>query len=112
VKLIFDKSSFLSRLEGDEQLAAEIIAMFLSECPKLLADVRAAAEQRNAPALERATHKLKGSVAEICALQAARAARILEELAREGKIQDVGAALEKLEAALQRLMQELHDLRM
>ena len=107
--MIFDKADFLSRLEGDEKLASEVIALFLDECPKLLADVRQAAEQRNAHGLERAAHKLKGCVGDIAAPQAFNAAGILEEKAREEKLQDADAALERLESAVHRLVDELHD---
>jgi HPt (histidine-containing phosphotransfer) domain-containing protein len=105
--LVFDKSSFLSRLEGDEPLGSEIIEMFLQECPKLLEGVRQAAEQHNAPLLERAAHALKGSVGDIAAPQAFDVARTLEQKAREGKIKDAGVMLKSLEAALHRLVSEL-----
>jgi CheY-like chemotaxis protein len=106
-RLAFDKSSFLSRLEGDELLAGEIIEMFLQECPKLLEGVRQAAKQRNAPLLERAAHALKGSVGDIAAPEAFEASRTLEQMAREKKIDDAGAVLKSLEAALDRLVSEL-----
>lgn len=99
-------------MEGDEQLANEVIALFLEECPKLLADVRAAAEQRDVPLLERAAHRLKGCVGDISAPQAFDAARSLERKARAKNLQDAGAALSRLEAALHRLMNELRDFQM
>jgi CheY-like chemotaxis protein len=108
-QLVFDKSGFLARLEGDELLGSEIIAMFLQECPRLLEGVRQATEQRNASLLERAAHALKGSVGDIAAPQAFDAARILEQLAREGKFEGVGAALKTLEVALDRLECELRN---
>ena len=107
---VFDKSCFLSRLEGDELLGSEIIEMFLQECPKLLEGVRQAAEQRDASLLERAAHALKGSVGDIAAPQAFDAARTLEQMAREGKFEDAGAALMSLEVALHRLAPELRKL--
>jgi HPt (histidine-containing phosphotransfer) domain-containing protein len=112
VDLIFDKSVFLSRLEGDAQLATEVIALFLDECPKLLASTREAAERRDAPGLERAAHRLKGAVGDIAAPQAFNAARKLEQRAREKNLEDAEAALESLEDALHRLVHELHDLQL
>jgi PAS domain S-box-containing protein len=106
-QLVFDKSCFLSRLEGDELLGSEIIELFLQECPKLLEDVRQVAEQRNASLLERAAHKLLGSVGDMAAPQAFDAARTLEQMAREGKLEDADAALMSLEVALDRLVPEL-----
>jgi PAS domain S-box-containing protein len=108
--MIFDKSCFLSRLEGDEILGREIIEMFLRECPKLLDVVRQAAEQRNASLLERAAHSLKGSVGDIAAPQAFDAARTLEQMAREGTVDDAGPALASLEGAIDRLVHELRQL--
>jgi CheY-like chemotaxis protein len=107
---VFDKPSFLSRLDGDELLGREIVEMFLQECPKLLQNVHAAAEQRNASLLERAAHALKGSVGDIAAPQAYEAARTLEQMAREGKLENAGAALMSLESALDRLVRELRHL--
>ena len=107
--MIFDKPTFLSRLEGDEQLASEVIALFLDECPKLLADARQAAEQRNAPLLERAAHKLMGCMGDMAAPQAFNAARKLERRARENSLQDAEAVLKNLEDALHRLVHEVRD---
>jgi CheY-like chemotaxis protein len=107
---VFDKSCFLSRLEGDELLGREIIEMFLQECPKLLGDARQAAEQRNASWLERAAHTLKGSVGDMAAPQAFDAARTLEMMAKEEKFEDADAALRSLEVALHRLVPELRKL--
>ncbi|MGA3326193.1 MAG: Hpt domain-containing protein [Terriglobia bacterium] len=105
--MMFDKAGFLSRLEGDEGLGREIIAIFLQEWPKLLEDVRGATERRDASGLERAAHTLKGSVGVIAAPQAFDAAHTLEQMAREGKVEDADAALMRLEAALHQLLQEL-----
>jgi CheY-like chemotaxis protein len=105
---VFDKLSFLSRLEGDEELGGELIAMFLGECPKLMDKVRQAAKQYDASLLERAAHTLKGSVGDIAAHQAFDAARTLEMMAREGKLEDADAALASLEVAVDRLLPELH----
>ncbi len=108
--VVFDRSCFLSRLEGDEQLGGEIIEMFLQECPKLLDGVRRAARQHDASLLERAAHTLKGSVGDIAAPQAFDAARTLEMMARQGNLDDAGAALMSLEGALDRLVPELRKI--
>jgi CheY-like chemotaxis protein len=104
----FDKCCFLSRMEGDERLGNEIIEIFRQEYPKLLESVHRAAEERNASLLERAAHTLKGSVGDMAAPEAFEAARALEQLAREGRLDDAHAALTALEGALNRLMPELH----
>ena len=107
--LVFDRPAFLSRLEGDELLAGEIIEMFLQECPNLLENVREASHLNDASLLERAAHALKGSVGDLAAPQAYEAARQLEYYAREGKIRETGDVLNTLEEAIDRLTIELHN---
>jgi len=106
---VFDRYSFLTRLEGDELLAGEIIELFLQECPKLLEGVRQAAAQHNASLLERAAHAMKGSVGDIAAPQAFDAARTLEYLARDGKLDGADAAMMSLESSIQQLLGELQN---
>ena len=84
--------------------------MFRAECPKLLDGVRRATEQGNASMLERAAHALKGSLGDIAASQAFEAARALEMMAREGKIEGAVASVASLEVALHRLEYELRHL--
>jgi two-component system sensor histidine kinase/response regulator len=108
--MVFDKATFWSRLEDDELLCSEVVKIFLQEYPKLLHDVHDAAAQRNASLLERAAHALKGSVGDLAAPQAFDAARVLEQMAREGKLEGAGAALESLETALDQLEHELRNL--
>ena len=107
--MIFDKSEFLSRLEGDELLGSEIIEMFLQEYPKLLDGVHQAVEQRNASLLERAAHSLTGSVGDVAAPQALEHARALEQMARKGDWEGANAALVRLEVALDQLARELRN---
>ena len=83
--MIFDKSSFICRLENDELLEREIIALFLTQCPHLLEEIREAASQRDAARLERAAHTLKGSLGDMAAPCAFRCARALEDMGRKGR---------------------------
>jgi two-component system, sensor histidine kinase and response regulator len=110
--MIFDKATLLERVEGDEQLASELVEMFLESCPKLLDDVRQAVKARNAASLERAAHALKGSAGDIAAPLAFETARAMEQLAREKNLEDAGTTLKSVELALHLLMQELRGLQM
>jgi HPt (histidine-containing phosphotransfer) domain-containing protein len=107
---VFDEARFLDRLDGDELLISEIVGMFLEECPKLMRNVCQAVAQVDAPALERAAHKLKGSVADMAAPQAVKAAQSLEQMGRQGDLKDAGAALESLESAIAQLTPALQKL--
>ncbi|MGO8787915.1 MAG: Hpt domain-containing protein [Terriglobia bacterium] len=108
--MIFDRSAFLSRLEGDEALGSEIIEIFLREWPKLLQGIRWADERHDPFLLERAAHALKGSLGDISAPRAFEAARTLEQMGRAGNLEGSGKALTRLEVALQQLDDELRHL--
>jgi PAS domain S-box-containing protein len=107
---VFDEARFLDRLDGDELLIAEIVGMFLEECPKLVRGVCDAVAQVDASALERAAHKLKGAAADIAAPQAVQAALCLEQMGRQGDLKDAAAAFETLEDAIARLTPALKKL--
>ncbi len=70
-----DVDALLENLGQNRKLLAEVITVFLSETPKQLATLRAAAD---APALAAAAHAIKGSVGLFAKGEAFDAARRLE----------------------------------
>ncbi len=52
----------LERAGGDEGVLREVVRIFLDTSPGQLVEIRLALERRDAPALQRAAHTLKGSV--------------------------------------------------
>jgi HPt (histidine-containing phosphotransfer) domain-containing protein len=97
--ILFDRSAALDRLGGDEQLLREIASLFLAEYPALIDAIRSAVQRRDAHALERSAHALKGSVSNFDASAAVNAAFQLESIGRSGNLEHANAALEQLEAA-------------
>ena len=55
----------LSRVGGDRQLLAELVAMLAQEIPGAVLDLRRTLKHGDAKGLERAAHKLRGSVAQL-----------------------------------------------
>lgn len=68
-----------------ETLAQKTIRLYLETSPKLLEDLRLAAESQNQSALRLAAHTLKSSSAIIGAVALSQKAKVLEQMAREGK---------------------------
>jgi len=109
-----DRELALARVDGDTEMLASLVEVLLSELPLMVQAVQEAMGAGNAAQLERAAHRLKGSVSIFGALEATEAALELENIGRRGDLQQaagVWAALEKqiegLRPALQELRREL-----
>jgi len=107
---LVDKAAALARTGGDTGLLAEIAALFIAEYPDACRKIRAAIDKGDARTAEREAHGLKGSVANFGAALVVDAAFAVESTARDGRLNEAAANLEKLEAALQRLRPELEAL--
>jgi two-component system, sensor histidine kinase and response regulator len=111
-----DEADLVTRLHGDAELAAEIVRLFTEECPTLLDGIRKAMDERDAIAVRRAAHTLKGAAATAAASGLAEAAAFLEVLAAEGdldaldgawlRLSEEAAALLKMRARFDRQMTE------
>lgn len=102
-----DWAAALELTELEESTLQELAALFLQECPKMLAECREALRDGDAPRLRRAAHTIKGSAATFVAGPAAEAAMRLENLAKAGQLDEAPAALAELETQLNRLMPQL-----
>ena len=103
----FDTAAALERVEGDMMLLKEVVSLFFEDCPKLLSDIREAINRSDARSLERAAHKLKGSVGNFSASAAFDAAFALEKMASEKDLTHVHEACRGLEAEIARLEPDL-----
>jgi HPt (histidine-containing phosphotransfer) domain-containing protein len=100
---ILDESAFLARFDGEPELLRDVVNLFLDDCPKLLDGIRGAVERGDAGGLERAAHKLKGTVANFSARASYEAALRLEVMGREGHLEQARESLGRLESALDEL---------
>jgi CheY-like chemotaxis protein len=97
-----DRDELLQRLYGDEQLAADVVRLFVDECPTMVDAVGSALAQRDVEQVRKAAHTLKGSASTAAAHRVADAARTIERLAAEGHLDALDEAWVQLskEAAL------------
>jgi CheY-like chemotaxis protein/HPt (histidine-containing phosphotransfer) domain-containing protein len=107
---VIDERALLERLNGDRRLLGELIGVFEADCARLLDAVRAAVQAGDAAALQRAAHKLKGSVANFSAPSAVDAALRLETLGRQRHLSGAAGALTVCEKEISRLRRALEDL--
>jgi len=107
---LIDRPAILARLDGNTDLLAEVVELFLQECPGLLKHIREAVERSDARAVERSAHALKGAIGNFTSDGPYRLALRLEMLGRGGdlsEIDEVQAALEKEVASLNFALEEM-----
>jgi two-component system, sensor histidine kinase and response regulator len=93
----------LERLGGDEELLREVAGLFLDEYPILMNEIRTAAIARDADALQRAAHSMKGSVSNFGADGVYQAAFTLEKMGRAGDLDTLEPCIDRLACALENI---------
>ena len=106
---VLDRAALLERVEGDRALLAELVGLFLQDCPRLLAGIREAVARGDAKALERAAHACKGAVSNFAAPAATAAALRMEQMSREGNLAQAAEGCAALEAEIERLNPVLEE---
>jgi CheY-like chemotaxis protein/HPt (histidine-containing phosphotransfer) domain-containing protein len=107
---LVDRAALLERVEGDQELLAEMINLFVEEAPSQLAAMRDALQSSDMPTLERAAHSMKGAASNLSAHIAVAASSELEKNAKNGDKESSQASLSRLEAAVKSLLPALVDL--
>jgi HPt (histidine-containing phosphotransfer) domain-containing protein len=98
----------MDRVDDDIEFLGETVTMLDDDVPALLENIRVAAAERNAAALAKTAHTLKSMLGNFCASAAEEAARDLERMGRESRLDNVDVAVETLEYQTERLREALH----
>lgn len=101
---LIDRRSLRRRVGGDMDLLREMISIFSADYPVLLEELQQAIDRGDCSAVEKASHKLKGSLVQFSAGAAAETARRLEEMGKRASVADAPAALETLKRELEELI--------
>jgi HPt (histidine-containing phosphotransfer) domain-containing protein len=83
--LRWDPAELLRQVDGDGELAGELVAIFLEDEAPMRTALRAAIEAGSAEELAHAAHAYKGSAAAVGAVSVAAAAGALEAEGRAGR---------------------------
>ena len=110
VSPILDARTALSRVGGDPRLLAELARLFCEDRPRILADLKEAVDRADSTRIERAAHRLKGSLSTLAATRAAGAAGTLEGMGRSGDLARIAEAWREMEREMERLEPELDAL--
>ncbi len=99
--------NLLDRVAGDEKLAGKMIATFLRDTPKRMADLEKALKQKNGASLASLAHALKGSVSIFGAAAARDSSEKLQDLGRSGDLRGASKLFQQLKEAIAELEQNL-----
>ena len=108
--IVIDKKALLEAFDGDQAFLKEIIDMFMADTPKMLQDIKAAIDAKNADTLQRTAHAFKGMLGNFQVETAVAKAYALEEMGRNASFEmaePVFAELSNLVAELERSLVEV-----
>ena len=92
---------------GDESLVQEVLGLFRTEAEGLLRDVSTAVAAKDALAIKRSAHRLKGALVSLAAEPSTECAFALELCGAGGKLDQTPALFTKLQQEMSRLMHAL-----
>jgi HPt (histidine-containing phosphotransfer) domain-containing protein len=95
----------------DTHLFAQLVEMFLTQHPAMLADIKEGLIRADSVVVERTAHTLKGTAGNLCAPEVVLAASRLEAIGHLGSLQDAPPIYAQLEQEVLRLVQALGPFR-
>jgi PAS domain S-box-containing protein len=103
----FNPDTLLRSVGGDRKLLAELTGLLRESAPAMLADVRESVIAGDPLMVERAAHRLRGSISLLGACDAARTAATLEKMGRGGNVAGGLSHCDRLEDQVRSLLAEL-----
>jgi len=100
----WDRDAALKVVNGDGELLDDIIQIFLTDAPGILAALRQAVSDRDAARIASVSHKLIGSLGCLGLSHASEQARTVEDLGRSGAIDAAAEAAAAFEAEMTAIM--------
>jgi two-component system sensor histidine kinase/response regulator len=107
--VLLDREATLERVEGDRELLSDLIKMFIAQTRKLLSDIRESIGRTDGATLERAAHKLKGTVGTFGARKVVESAQSLEISGRLAQWNGVEETFSRLETQIAQLTWEMQE---
>ncbi len=105
----FAPQELLERVDGDEALLREVVAIFLEDTPGILDALKKGIDTDMPDAVAKAAHTLKGSSANLAAARLRHQAYQLETQAKTGDLAGAPALYQAVEAEFFALKNQLTD---
>jgi HPt (histidine-containing phosphotransfer) domain-containing protein len=110
-QFVVKKRALLESFEGDAEFLNTVLAIFLTDYPRLLSQITAAVAGREAAKIKNTAHELKGSVSFFGVKDAVQAAQNLEFMGQEGNLENVDGALAELEREMARVVLAFEEIK-
>lgn len=107
VGTVWSPAAMLERLGGDEELARQLVELFVAECPRMMSVLRESVASADADHVRRAAHAFKGSVGNFTDEAPMTTAFELERIGASGTIADAPALLARLELEVEQFLAAL-----
>ena len=104
---VIDRDDLMARVGGDLEFLSSMTSLFAEDYPKHITDIEAALKDGSADDVRKSAHTLKGSASNLGGTKAAADALVVENLARESKLDECPQAIEQLKRSLDELQQAL-----
>lgn len=104
---VLDRDALLEQAGGDPELVLRLIELFSEDRAETLDAIQEGMATSDAKRVERAAHRLKGSLGTLAARAAHAAALHLETIGRSGSLADAADAWVRLQSELDRLQPAL-----
>jgi HPt (histidine-containing phosphotransfer) domain-containing protein len=103
----FNLTATLEQIDGDRDLFAALVNLFVSQAEADMAGIRQALKQGDSQEVMKRAHRLKGSALQFHATSLHEATQRLEAVARRGVMAEAAAVTETVEERLACLTQAL-----
>ena len=107
---LWDRSTALGRVDGDESLLRELVQIFLDESPKQLIRLQHAIETADPEEIERTAHSLKAELGYLGLPSVAQKARDLERMGHERTLQPAADVLVSFQAEVSAVADAMRDM--
>ena len=101
---LYDREELLGRIEGDEDLLQEVIAIFLEDLPHQREHLQQAHTTLNPEDICHSAHTIKGVLLNLAAVSIADVAYEIEEAGRHNNLQNIDEKFARLDTMLDELI--------
>lgn len=105
--MTYNRKELLESVDGDQEVAREVITIYLASAPLMLKALSGALDQNDAAAVSDAAHAFKGALMMLRAHPAAAIAKEIEIAGRQGDLHTARVQLPALNLEAQRLLSAL-----